>query len=97
MADPARDTAVASALKRLRFDPVAEAVAVVGDAKQEGADARLLAVRAKVACELMQYLYPKRKSVEIVAPKSSPSAETLDRARQMVFGYSYEQTSTLPN
>jgi hypothetical protein len=65
-------TAVASALHRLQFDPVAEAVAVARAAQLPEADPRLLAVRAKVACDLLQYVQPKLRSVEVSGKNGGP-------------------------
>lgn len=58
-------TAVATALKRLDADPVSELVAVARAATEEMADHRLLAVRAKVWAELLQYSHPKLRAIEL--------------------------------
>lgn len=58
-------TAIASALKKLDADPVAELVAVARAATEEMADHRLLAVRAKVWSELLQYCNPKLRAIEL--------------------------------
>lgn len=86
----ASKTAVASDLHRLNFDPIGELVAVALEAKQPNADPALLTVRIRVAGVLLQYLYPKLRSVEIHEPKAPPSADAVSRAKQEVFGYGDE-------
>jgi hypothetical protein len=58
-------TAVASALKKLNADPIAELVAIARAAKDKTADHRLLTVRAKVWSELLQYCNPKLRAIEL--------------------------------
>lgn len=55
-------TAVSAALRKLDADPVGELVALARDADT---DPKVLAVRAKVWCELLQYCHPKLRSIEI--------------------------------
>jgi hypothetical protein len=83
----ASKTAIASDLHRLNFDPVGELVAVAEEAKQSDADPALLTVRIRVAGVLLQYLYPKLRSIEVREPKAPPSAGAVSRAKQEVFGY----------
>lgn len=68
----AKKTVVASALKRLDYDPVAEAVRVARYAEGAGADPRLAAVRAKIACDLLQYVQPKLRSIELTGKDGGP-------------------------
>lgn len=59
-------TAVAQQLNKLGIDPVAEAVSVATDLDCP------YVVRAKIWCELIQYVQPKLKSVEISNKDDKP-------------------------
>ena len=59
-------TAVAQQLNKLGIDPVAEAVSVATDSSCPHV------VRAKIWCELIQYIQPKLKSVEISNKDDKP-------------------------
>lgn len=59
-------TAVAQQLNKLGIDPVAEAVSVATDSRCPHV------VRAKIWCELIQYIQPKLKSVEVTGKDGAP-------------------------
>lgn len=62
-------TLVASRLAEIGYDPVSEAVAI---ARDEETDPRILTIRAKIACDLLQYVQPKLKAIEITGKDGEP-------------------------
>lgn len=59
-------TAVAQQLNKLGIDPVAEAVSVATDLDCP------YVVRAKIWCELIQYIQPKLKAIELTGKDGGP-------------------------
>ena len=65
-------TAVAQQLNKLGIDPVAEAVSVAADPECPHA------IRAKIWCELIQYIQPKLKAIEVTGKDGGPVQGILD-------------------
>lgn len=63
---------VEDSLKQLGFDPVSEAVKMIHDGECPPI------VRAKLICELLQYVYPKLKSVELTGDGKKPIQGVFD-------------------
>jgi hypothetical protein len=67
-----RTVDLAARLKALKCDPVGELVHLAQAADVDAA------IRARCYIELLTYLYPKRKSIEITEPEQPEPADNLD-------------------